>query len=158
MKTPARTMGRREFVGSMAAALGGMTLASRVEGRPRAGARQGGPASARRVNVAGMSATDPILKSYAAAITAMRQLSETNPKDPLGWTFQANMHWTPPGEMVLDAWNGCQHGTRWFFPWHRGYLYFFERILRKMANDPEFVLPYWKWDDPASLTLPLPFR
>jgi tyrosinase len=147
---------RRDFVRAVAGAVGGLAIAGRFDA-PAAAARQA--TFPKRINVAGLTAVSPILKSYAAAITAMRQLFQSDPKDPRGWIFQANMHGTPQGEPVLDpAWNGCQHGTRWFFPWHRGYLYYFERIVRKMANDPSFTLPYWKWDGTASLALPQPFR
>lgn len=112
-----------------------------------------------RVNVAALSATHKILTSYAAAIVEMRAISQKDAKDPRGWIFQANMHWTPRGEPVQsDDWNQCEHGTRWFCPWHRGYLYFFERIVRQLSGDSSFALPYWKWDDAASRSLPLPFR
>jgi len=29
--------------------------------------------------------------------------------------------------------------------WHRMYLYFFERVLRKASGDPDFALPYWDY-------------
>jgi tyrosinase len=38
------------------------------------------------------------------------------------------------------------------------YLYFFDRILRAAAGDPNLVLPYWDWTDASQRTLPLPFR
>jgi hypothetical protein len=40
---------------------------------------------------------------------------------------------------VLD----CPHGNAWFFPWHRGYLYWFECIARKLTGNPNFAVPYW---------------
>ncbi len=157
MRGQSDLIGRREFVGTVTATLGGVTLFGGL--MPRATAGRDTTTVLKRSNVAGMDANHPILRSYISAITAMQQRSMDNPKDPLGWTFQANMHWTPSGEMILDpVWNGCQHGTRWFFPWHRGYLYFFERIIRKMSNDSTFTLPYWKWDAAATLALPSPFR
>eukprot|EP00775_Hariotina_reticulata_P000623 gene623-911_t len=42
--------------------------------------------------------------------------------------------------------------------WHRGYLYFFERILAKAAGveDGSLALPYWDWATDG--VLPLPYR
>src|SRR6266513_2498576 len=37
------------------------------------------------------------------------------------------------------------------------YLHFFERIARKASGDPDFVLPYWSYDDPAQSSLPTAF-
>jgi len=31
-------------------------------------------------------------------------------------------------------WNSCQHGSYYFLSWHRMYLYYFERILAKIAR------------------------
>jgi len=49
-----------------------------------------------------------------------------------------------------DIWGTCQHSPRGsinmqFLPWHRMYLIFFERILRKASGDPQFALPYWDY-------------
>ena len=81
--------------------------------------------------------------------------------DPTSWRFQANIHGTydsatTPAEM--EVWNNCEHGSYYFLSWHRMYLYFFDRILRAAAGDPNLVLPYWNWTDPAQRTLPLAFR
>ena len=80
--------------------------------------------------------------------------------DPTSYRFQANIHGTEdsatPAEMA--AWDHCQHGSYFFFSWHRMYLYFFDRILRAAAGDPNLVLPYWNWTDPAQRALPTPFR
>ncbi|MFS7947023.1 putative catechol oxidase [Helianthus anomalus] len=34
------------------------------------------------------------------------------------------------------------HNSWLFFPFHRWYLYFYERILGKLINDPTFALPF----------------
>jgi tyrosinase len=63
-------------------------------------------------------------------------------------------------QAALQCWATCQHGSPYFTTWHRWYLYYFERICRKMSNHPEFVLPYWNYasDTGASLQLPVQFR
>jgi tyrosinase len=38
------------------------------------------------------------------------------------------------------------------------YLYWFERIIRKMSKDPNFALPYWNYEAKTERALPAPFR
>jgi tyrosinase len=44
---------------------------------------------------------------------------------------------------------GCDnaHGTPYFLPWHRAYLYFFERALRDQVADA--MLTWWDWRRPT---------
>jgi tyrosinase len=107
-----------------------------------------------RRNLGGMAATDPILVAYGKAIKAMKALPTAN---PLSWAYQAAIHRTTlPGTHI--AWNTCQHGTHFFWSWHRMYLYWFERIIRKMSGDSTWALPYWDYHSPAQRTMPVPFR
>jgi tyrosinase-like protein/polyphenol oxidase-like protein len=82
--------------------------------------------------------------------------------DPTSWTYQAAMHGTH--RTPADAhWNQCQHQGWFFLPWHRMYLYYFERIVRKAVVDAggpaDFALPYWNYDRPAPAnTIPRGFR
>ena len=65
-----------------------------------------------------------------------------------------------PSDGFTDSiWGTCQHGNLFFLPWHRFYLHYFERTLRKQSNDPQFTLPYWNYYDnyvPAQKGLSLP--
>ncbi len=86
-----------------------------------------------------------------AAYKAMRDLATSDPNDPRGFTHQANVH----------CWN-CGQSTqihnKWsFFAWHRAELYFHEKILGKLINDPDFRLPYWDWDVASHRTIPGPY-
>jgi tyrosinase len=83
----------------------------------------------------------------------MKQLPAT---DRRSWTFQAAIHGTDDPTATDPLFNQCQHGTIQFFTWHRGYLHFFERILRWAAGDPALNLPYWDWS--ATPVLPEPYR
>ena len=107
-----------------------------------------------RRNVAGMDASDPILVDYRKAITAMQALPQTN---PLSWAYQAAIHGTVLSP-AQTSWNTCEHGSNFFWSWHRMYLYWFERIVRKMCGDPCWALPYWNWAPGSDLKLPAPFR
>ena len=63
-------------------------------------------------------------------------------------------------EAASACWATCEHGSPYFTTWHRWYLYYFERICRKMSNHPEFTLPYWNYasDNGPSLQLPAQFQ
>jgi tyrosinase len=114
-----------------------------------------GPPVVRR-DIGGLTAADPIIASYRKAIKAMRALPSSN---PVSWAYQAAIHGThlsppPPGA----PWNTCEHGTDFFWSWHRMYLYWFERIIRKMSGDPNWALPYWNWTSATERQLPPMFR
>ena len=91
----------------------------------------------------------PITLAYANAVKAMQARPAS---DPTSWTFQSAIHGAyaapPPGA----DWNQCQHQGWFFLPWHRMYLYFFERIVRAAvvaAGGPaDFAIPYWNYDKP----------
>jgi hypothetical protein len=80
--------------------------------------------------------TDNEMASLREGFRVLRQRSANNANSRLGLLGQANIH--------RDA---CSHANWWFLPWHRGYLYYFERILREAANDPSLTLPYWNWTE-----------
>jgi len=99
--------------------------------------------------------TEQELASLKRGIAAMKALPADNPRS---WHFQANIHGTndPVPPSAVGLFNSCQHGSVYFFVWHRGYLYNFERILREMSGDLDLTLPYWDWQTDG--TLPAAFR
>jgi hypothetical protein len=107
-----------------------------------------------RRNASTMAASDPILRGYRRAIRAMRALPDDN---PCSWFYQAAIHGTtdPRG---LPSWNTCHTDSSFFWAWHRMYLYFFERIVRKHSAMYDWALPYWDWGNPAERALPAAFR
>ncbi|PJR90799.1 tyrosinase [Ochrobactrum sp. 695/2009] len=72
-----------------------------------------------------------MLASYKKGIQVMLDLPA---RDPRNWFRYAFIHF-------LD----CPHGNWWFPVWHRVYLYWFEKIIRELSEDPTFTLPYWDW-------------
>jgi tyrosinase len=93
-----------------------------------------------RRNVTAMG-SDPSLALYDRAVGIMKNLDSSN---PFNWQNQAAIHL-----------NHCPHQNWFWLPWHRAYLYYFERICRKVLGDEHFALPYWNWtDDPQ---IPKPF-
>jgi Common central domain of tyrosinase len=103
---------------------------------------------------------DPYSLGYARAIGAMR---ERRPDDPTSWSYQAALHGTYR-EPADPLWNGCQHGSWFFLPWHRIYIWYFEQIVRSVVVETggpdDWALPYWNYTDgPAgSAALPPAFR
>lgn len=117
---------------------------------------------------------DPILW-YARAVAAMKQKPLS---DPLSWKFYGAIHgfnsalWTMQGELTLHDtlpapdlvekfWNQCQHGSWYFFPWHRGYLWAFETlvrdVVRSLKGPDDWALPYWNYFGPNENKLPPAF-
>ncbi|KAJ0974525.1 hypothetical protein J5N97_016490 [Dioscorea zingiberensis] len=95
-----------------------------------------------------------ILK-YANATKLMKSLPFNHP-----WNFiqQANVHCAYCDgiynqsnfpNMTLEV-----HGSWLFFPWHRMYLHFHEKILGKLIGDENFTLPFWNWDSAEGMEIP----
>ncbi|KAG8386536.1 hypothetical protein BUALT_Bualt03G0158600 [Buddleja alternifolia] len=61
------------------------------------------------------------------------------------------LNYDQPGQGTLDV---QVHYSWLFFPFHRWYLYFYERILGNLIGDPTFALPFWNWDNPKGMTMP----
>lgn len=108
----------------------------------------------------GTTTFDAVTLAYAKAVQVMQSRPVNNPRS---WTYQAGIHaaWTAPPAGA--TWNACQHQSWFFLPWHRMYLYFFERIVRQevlAAGGPaDWALPYWNYDRPfPGNTIPPAFR
>ena len=70
--------------------------------------------------------------------------------DERGYQFYAGIHGYP-----LPAYCDMAHGhPEYFLPWHRAYLYYFERALRR--QDPNAALPWWDWTSSGSQTDGIP--
>lgn len=107
-----------------------------------------------RRNVGNLDASNPIIASYKTAIANMQARPAS---DPLSWAYQAAIHGTVITP-ALTAWNTCAHGNYFFFSWHRMYLWYFERIVRRLSGDPTWALPFWDWENPSQRVLPSMFR
>ncbi len=120
-----------------------------------------------------------MLNIYANAVQTMMSTPEA---DPRSWIFQWYTHGvrgdrTKAAEirrvyptasarrtLALQAWETCQAHhpgdiEDMFLPWHRMYLLFFERIIQRVSNNPNFALPYWDYTNASSPSGPrLPNR
>ena len=123
-----------------------------------------------------------MLQKYAQAVATMMSTAEG---DPRSWIFQWYTHGVNPastkdaeiariyagnpganGALAGEMWNTCQahdpsQDENFFLPWHRMFVYFFERIIRSVLGDSTFALPYWNYSTPVTSAhgiLPPQFR
>ncbi len=112
-----------------------------------------------RRDIWSLQPNDPIVTAYAGAVQRMRERSASN---PTSWSYQAAIHGTH-AKPDRPGWNECQHGTWFFLPWHRMFLYHFERIVRaaviENGGPADWALPYWNYGlGGEKARLPLAFR
>jgi len=107
----------------------------------------------------------PILRWYAQAIAELKGRARTN---PTSWSYLAAIHGTSVARSNWPqgaTWHECQHSSWFFLPWHRIYLHYFERIVRRtivnLGGPDDWALPYWDYSDtqrPEVRKLPPAFR
>ncbi|KAL0406603.1 UNVERIFIED_CONTAM: Polyphenol oxidase I, chloroplastic [Sesamum latifolium] len=95
---------------------------------------------------------------YNRAVQLMKNLPAN---DPCSFMQQSHVHcaycngaYFYPAAQGLNRGEIQVHGNWLFFPFHRWYLYFHERILGNLIGDPTFALPYWNWDSPYGMYTP----
>uniref|UniRef100_A0A8R7QIM1 Tyrosinase copper-binding domain-containing protein n=1 Tax=Triticum urartu TaxID=4572 RepID=A0A8R7QIM1_TRIUA len=98
------------------------------------------------------------MAKYERVIALMKALPHS---DPRSFYQIANVHcayctgsYRQTGNPELDM---QIHFSWFFFPFHRAYLYFFERIAAKLLGEPDFALPFWSWDVPEGMRMPSEF-
>ncbi|XP_031259981.1 polyphenol oxidase, chloroplastic-like [Pistacia vera] len=108
-----------------------------------------------RIRPAAHLVDDAYIAKYSKAIKLMKALPAD---DPRSFTQQANVHcaycdgaYHQVGFPDLDL---QVHNSWLFFPFHRYYLYFYEKILGKLIDDPTFALPFWNWDSSPGMKMP----
>ncbi|RCV27699.1 hypothetical protein SEVIR_5G350400v4 [Setaria viridis] len=101
------------------------------------------------------SVTADYVARLNAGIAAMKALPAG---DPRSFAAQASVHcaycdgsYSPNGFPRVEL---QVHNSWLFFPFHRCYLYFFERILGSLIGDPSFAIPFWNWDAPDGMRMP----
>ncbi|KAL7243804.1 hypothetical protein ACSBR1_016096 [Camellia fascicularis] len=108
-----------------------------------------------RVRPAAHLADAEYIAKFSKALALMKALPED---DPRSFKQQANVHcaycdgaYHQVGFPELDL---QVHNSWLFFPFHRYYLHFFERILGSLIGDPSFAIPFWNWDSPNGMKMP----
>jgi tyrosinase len=104
---------------------------------------------------------------FKKAFAEMMFLNGKENETPNNYEYQANIHgWKDydiTNKLSIEKaekfnWHMCQHGQNYFLPWHRMYLYYFERFLRKNSRNLTTTIPYWDYYDREQQVLPEPFR
>jgi tyrosinase len=100
-----------------------------------------------RLEVNEFSKNAKLVDAFRAGVAAMQHI--TDPKNVESWDYWAFSHmrpdYTTPPDPMKPVWNQCRHGVPYFFAWHRGFVFFFESMVRKMSGVDDFALPYWDY-------------
>ncbi|CAM0948328.1 unnamed protein product [Alopecurus aequalis] len=98
------------------------------------------------------------MAKYERAIALMKALP---PTDPRSFYQMGNIHCAYCTSSYHQTGNpdlAVQIHFSWlFFPFHRAYIYFFERIAAKLLGEPGYALPFWSWDVPEGMQMPSEF-
>lgn len=118
----------------------------------------------------------------AADLEALRVANEKmkamDCSNPLSWYYQGAIHLTPDSvinnalcpqyQRIADAeafpgWRGCTHDEKevsrpHFLTWHRMYIWYYEKIVRKLSGKEDFALPYWEYTNAQYRVMPGIFR
>lgn len=114
---------------------------------------------------------------------ALKKMRELGCADPTSWYYQGAIHALPdkvenntlcPQYVsyqtdLLTAWNNCTHDQAQigqispveklhFLLWHRLYISYFEKIVRKYSGKADFALPYWDYTDTNYRVMPALLR
>jgi tyrosinase len=91
-----------------------------------------------RTSVTGLTSAE--VSSLRSGFSKMRELN-----DDRGYEYWAGIHGLP---LPIS----CVHGTPFFLPWHRAYLYYFEQhLLDMMPANAQVSLPWWDWSTQAGI-------
>jgi hypothetical protein len=91
--------------------------------------------------------TAAAFKSAAPDINHCGQLTGPSLNLCISYYTHVQSFSVPADGITQNVWAKCQHGNLQFLPWHRMYLKYLERTMRKTSGDPNFALPYWDYYD-----------
>ncbi len=111
----------------------------------------GAPGSARRPLWSELVA-EKKMDAYGKTLQkAYGEMASRPPSDPCSLMYQGWLHWF---RCPLDKSREDIHCSSGFLPWHRAYLYFYERLIQNLANEPEFRIAAWDWEKPGNIAIP----
>ncbi|KAJ9705808.1 hypothetical protein PVL29_003761 [Vitis rotundifolia] len=100
-----------------------------------------------------------VIKEYRAKYKKAIQLMKALPDDdPRSFRQQASVRCAycngVDDQVAFPDLEIQVHASWLFFPFHRLYAYFHERILAELINEPTSASPYWSWDSPPGMQMP----
>ncbi len=105
---------------------------------------------------------DPLSWYYQGAIhwvpTGAPEISGIQEHNPLCEIY-SGFTGSSGSEKLLPSWDNCTHDLLstseiHFLPWHRLFVYHFEKIVRELSENPNFTLPYWDYISLSDTELP----
>jgi tyrosinase len=99
-----------------------------------------------RLEIREFSKNPRLVAAFRAGIKAMREIDDA--QNVAAYKYWHYSHWMPesdPPPNMISVWDQCKHGASYFISWHRGFLYYFEKILRQASGEAQFALPYWDY-------------
>jgi len=87
--------------------------------------------------------------------SAYRQMLQLPPENPRSLIYQAWIHYFYClSNGPVSAASPQIHGNAAFLPWHRAYLFYFERLIRHLSGVAGFRLAVWDWENNDHLPPP----
>jgi len=100
-----------------------------------------------RLEVAEFSRDAALVGAFRDGVRAMMAIQD--PRDVRSWYYWHHVHHMSKGmppAAYAAVWNQCKHHrVPYFYAWHRGFVYFFEKTIRAMSGNQRFALPYWDY-------------
>lgn len=139
---------RRKFLAAAGATAGGalVCLAANADDRPQ------------KVDDHPQKVDDEAFKGVFVTPSATRTLNQRKniaflPTAELDQLREAFRVLRSNNDAIYNTWvnihvNNCQHNNNLIWPWHRAYLYYFERRLQQAVPgaNPPVSLPFWSYD------------
>ncbi|KAG6541219.1 hypothetical protein Mapa_017380 [Marchantia paleacea] len=98
------------------------------------------------------------LRTYTRKLQKGYELMRALPDDdPRSFYQQGQIHCAyGTGCFTQDSTNITLdvHYSNFFYPWHRYFLHFHEKILQKLLGDPSFTLHFWNYDNSITTSPP----
>jgi Common central domain of tyrosinase/Polyphenol oxidase middle domain len=134
------------------------------------------PVKSGKLYVRKNASTPAAAADLAALATAMKAMRAAPCGSVTSWYYQAAIHSVPssvangnpycPSYLTTanlkPAWMNCTHDAMHpelhFLLWHRLFIWYFEKIVRKLSGKADFALPYWDYTNTAYRVMPAPFR
>jgi hypothetical protein len=147
-------MNRRKFFGASLFGIFGATVSKSAETKIKT-YELCGPNDAKqfifgsepmRVRKSFYDLSDAELKNLCKAVDYMR--NKLPRESPISWESYTRIHYKHC--TAFDADHPQVHWGEHFLPWHRGYVFFLERMLANSLNKlgidgTNFAFPYWDW-------------
>ncbi len=95
-----------------------------------------------RMEIEEFSKDPRLVAALRTGIQKMRDIADS--RNTGSYKYWHYSHWMPTGNPppdMISVWDQCKHADSFFISWHRGFLYYFEKILRQASGNQNFFSP-----------------